>query len=96
MSAEASTGQTATADRSRYVDLVFQGGGMRGIGLVGGLAVLEEQGYLPQRVAGNSAGAIVGALVAAGYSAAELYAILSEFECDPFFRNEQPCSGMEG
>ena len=20
----------------------------------------------------------------------------SELECDPFFRNEQPCSGMEG
>jgi len=53
---------------------------MRGIGLVGSFAVLEEQGYLPQRVAGNSAGAIVGALVAAGYSAAELYAILSEFD----------------
>lgn len=79
MSAATST-QPGEADRSKFVDLVFQGGGMRGIGLVGAYAVLEEQGYLPQRVAGNSAGAIVGALVAAGYSAAELYAILSEFD----------------
>lgn len=75
-----SAGQPGGVDRSRYVDLVFQGGGMRGIGLVGGFAVLEEQGYLPQRIAGNSAGAVVGALVAAGYNAPELYAILSEFD----------------
>ena len=56
----------------RDVDLVFEGGGLKGIGLVGAYSVLEERGYRPQNVAGASAGAIVAALVAAGYTAAEL------------------------
>ena len=56
----------------KEVDLVFEGGGVKGIGLVGALAALEEQGYEPHRVAGTSAGALVAALLAAGYEAAEL------------------------
>jgi hypothetical protein len=44
----------------------------QGIGLVGALAVLEERGYVPQNVAGTSAGAIAAALIAAGYSAGAL------------------------
>jgi NTE family protein len=47
-------------------DLVLEGGGVKGIALVGAVDVLEEHGYQVQRVAGTSAGAIVGALVAAG------------------------------
>ena len=48
------------------VDLVLEGGGVKGIGLVGAISVLEGSGYTFPRVAGTSAGAIVGALVAAG------------------------------
>ncbi len=55
---------------------VFQGGGVRGIGLVGALAVAEERGYTWRRVAGTSAGAIVATLVAAGYTAAEITEIM--------------------
>ena len=54
------------------VDLVFEGGGVKGIGLAGAFAVLDEQGYTPHCVAGTSAGAITAALVAAGYSGSEL------------------------
>jgi NTE family protein len=54
------------------VDLVFEGGGVKGIGLGGAFASLEENGFEPNNVAGTSAGAITAALVAAGYSAAEL------------------------
>ncbi len=54
------------------VDLVFEGGGVKGIGLAGAFAVLDEQGYAPHCVAGTSAGAITAALVAAGYSGSEL------------------------
>jgi NTE family protein len=60
----------------KRVDLVFEGGGVKGIGLAGALATLEEQGYEPQNVAGTSAGAITAALLAAGYSAAELREII--------------------
>ena len=49
-------------------DLVLEGGGVKGIGLVGAISVLEEHGYAFHRVAGTSAGAIVGALVAAGHA----------------------------
>lgn len=66
------------------VDLVFEGGGMKGIGLVGALSVLEEQGYVAQRRAGSSAGAIVAALHAAGYSAAELRDMLVEADFTQF------------
>ena len=49
-----------------------EGGGVKGIGLAGAYAVLEEREFRPQNVAGTSAGAITAALIAAGYSAAEL------------------------
>jgi NTE family protein len=58
-------------------DLVLEGGGVKGIGLVGAISVLEEAGYSVQRVAGTSAGAIVGALVAAGTPAPRLAEIMS-------------------
>lgn len=56
----------------RSVDLVFEGGGVKGIALVGALAELLARGYEPVRLAGTSAGAIVAALYAAGYSPEEL------------------------
>lgn len=59
-------------------DLVCEGGGVRGIGLVGALAVLEEHGYEPQYRAGTSAGAIVATLSAADYSAEELRRLITQ------------------
>ena len=47
-------------------DLVLEGGGMKGIGLGGAITALMRAGYEFQRVAGTSAGAIGGALLAAG------------------------------
>lgn len=60
------------AEQRFEANAVFEGGGVKGIGLAGALAVAEERGYRWRHVAGTSAGAIVAALVAAGYSAAEL------------------------
>ncbi len=60
------------AEPGSSVDLVFEGGGVKGIGLVGAVSVLEERGYAAQNLAGTSAGAIVATLLAAGYTAAEL------------------------
>jgi NTE family protein len=53
-------------------DLVLEGGGVKGIGLVGALTVLEDQNYEFNRVAGTSAGAIVASFVAAGVSAGKI------------------------
>jgi len=46
-------------------DLVLEGGGVKGIGLVGAVMKLADEGWTFPRVAGTSAGAIVAALVAA-------------------------------
>ena len=57
-------------------DAVFEGGGVKGIGLVGAVAVAEEKGYHWVNVAGTSAGAIVATLLAAGYTAQGVVTIL--------------------
>ena len=72
------------ADGQQFADLVFEGGGVKGIGLAGGFAALEQRGFTPKNVAGTSAGAITAALVAAGYSAAELDKILLEVPFSKF------------
>jgi NTE family protein len=53
-------------------DLVLEGGGVKGIGLVGAAVALTEAGYQFNRVAGSSAGAIVGSMAAAGLTGDEL------------------------
>jgi len=60
----------------KVADLVFEGGGVKGIGLAGAFAALEQRGFAPKGVAGASAGAITAALIAAGYSSDELDEIL--------------------
>lgn len=65
-------------------DAVFEGGGVKGIGLVGAMAVTEQAGYEFVNVAGTSAGAIVAALVAAGYGADELRSIMRDLDYAKF------------
>ena len=65
-------------------DLVLEGGGVKGIALVGAISVLEERGYVFNRMAGTSAGAIVGALVAVGYDGGELADIVRSIDYAKF------------
>ena len=58
-------------------DVVLEGGGVKGIALVGALSVLMEAGYTFPRVAGTSAGAIVGALLTADKSPDEMRSIMA-------------------
>jgi NTE family protein len=51
---------------TKPLDLVLSGGGVKGVGLVGAVVRLMEAGYRARRVAGTSAGSIVGSIVAAG------------------------------
>lgn len=61
------------------LNAVFQGGGVKGIGLVGALARVEEEKDVEfVGLAGTSAGSIVAALYAAGYSSKEMKDILME------------------
>jgi len=56
---------TVQAPVRQPADLVLEGGGVKGIGLVGAVLELDAAGYTFKRVAGTSAGAIVAALIAA-------------------------------
>lgn len=66
------------------MDLVLEGGGVKGVALVGAYSVLEERGYETESVAGASAGAIVAALIAAGYTAGELSEIVGGLDYSRF------------
>lgn len=65
-------------------DAVFEGGGMRGIGIVGALSYFEGCGYEWQRLAGTSCGALLAALIASGYSAKELKKLMIETDFNKF------------
>ncbi len=59
-------------------DLVFEGGGAKGMVFVGAMQTFEAEGHTYGRLLGASAGAITAALLAAGYTAQEMLAALDE------------------
>ena len=59
-------------------DLVFEGGGAKGVAFVGALKAFERRGHTPRRLIGTSAGSITACLIAAGYNSQENLAALSE------------------
>jgi len=68
----------------KTVNLVLAGGGVKGIALVGAIEVLEQAGYQFQRIAGTSAGAVVGGLLASGFTAAEMKSIMRTIPYEKF------------
>jgi NTE family protein len=56
-------------------DIIMEGGGVKGIGLVGALETLEKK-YEFQRIAGSSVGALVGSFIASGMSAKDAETLL--------------------
>ncbi|MFL5764189.1 MAG: patatin-like phospholipase family protein [Bacteroidia bacterium] len=63
-----------------FKNLVFEGGGVKGIAYGGALEVLNSMNIIPgiQRVAGTSAGAINATLLALGYTSDEVSKIIAE------------------
>ena len=61
-------------------DLVLEGGGVKGLGLVGAVLHLMREGYTFPRVGGTSAGSIVAAFLAAGATADERAGIVDRLE----------------
>ncbi|MED1564100.1 hypothetical protein AJ85_00180 [Alkalihalobacillus alcalophilus ATCC 27647 = CGMCC 1.3604] len=66
------------------IDGVFAGGGVKAFSFVGALQVMEEKSMEFERVAGTSAGAIVAALIKAGYTSADLFEILDTLNIEVF------------
>ena len=63
--------------RAQSVGVVMSGGGAKGLYHIGVLEALEENGIPVDYVAGTSMGSIIAAMYAAGYSPAEMRAIVA-------------------
>ena len=59
-------------------DLVFEGGGAKGMAFVGAVRALMSAGHSCNRLLGTSAGAITATLLAAGYGPDEMSAVMNE------------------
>ncbi|MGH8160694.1 MAG: patatin-like phospholipase family protein, partial [Gammaproteobacteria bacterium] len=77
---------------SQFRNLVFEGGGVKGIAYAGAIAELEKRGMLAdvRRVGGTSAGAITACLLALGPDTVKLREIVTttpyaSFEDSGFF-----------
>lgn len=70
--------QDSPTTTARRADLVLEGGGVKGIALVGAVLGLSGAGYVFPRVAGTSAGAVVGSVLAALQRAGEPVARLED------------------
>lgn len=62
---------------------VFEGGGLKGIGHIGAICSFEKH-YKFENVVGSSAGAIVAALLCAGYSGEEMHQIMLDVNYQDF------------
>jgi NTE family protein len=69
-----------------FKNLVFEGGGVKGIAYIGAMQVLKEKGVLDniKRVGGTSAGAINATMFALGYDIAEQRRILKKMDFNNF------------
>ena len=71
-------------------NLVFEGGGVKGIAYGGALKMLKKYGFLShiEKVAGTSAGAITAVLLSIGYTVEELSKIISETNFNEFMDDD--------
>lgn len=72
------------------VGLVLSGGGAKGLAHIGALKAIEEAGIKIDYIGGTSMGAIVGALYASGYSAAQLDSLFHEINFNYLIQDEIP------
>lgn len=85
------TARTAAAQES----VVLSGGAARGVAHIGALIGLERLGYDPDLVVGNSMGAVVGALYAAGYFPEEIERLASSVDWGDLFMPEPLVLGAD-
>jgi len=76
------------------IALALGGGAARGFAHVGVIKALEAQGIVPDMVVGTSAGAVVGALYAAGHSGFDLQKLVLQVEESQFSDWSLPDRGV--
>ncbi len=71
------------------IDGVFSGGGMKGFALIGAYEEIERRGLQFVRVAGTSAGSIIAAFIAAGYTSNEIYQAINDLDLGKMLDNRK-------
>jgi len=84
--------QESNHTQDTKVGLVLSGGGAKGMAHIGALKVIEEAGVKIDYIGGTSMGAIIGALYASGYSAAELDSIFRNINFNRLIQDNLPRS----
>ena len=76
----------ANVKEYKFKNLVFEGGGIKGLAYAGALKVLDEKGITKQivRVGGTSAGAITACLISLGYTPKDIHNILENTDFERF------------
>lgn len=72
--------------KNEKIGLILSGGGVRGLAHVGLLQALKEEGIQPDYISGSSAGALVGALFAMGYSSEDIIEAFGELQIYTYSR----------
>ena len=83
--------QAHSEDRPK-IGLVLGGGGAKGLALIPTLKLLDELDIPIDCIAGTSAGGVIGALYALGYSGADLEKLHDEMNWENLFSDEPPRS----
>jgi NTE family protein len=79
----------------RYkLGIALSGGGARGIAHIGVLQALEDHGFRPDVIAGTSAGAIAGALYAAGHTPVDMLPFVKQASLFKLFKVGLPYAGL--
>jgi len=76
------------------IGLTLSGGGIKSLCHVGVLKALEEEGFRPDIISGVSAGAVVAALYADGYTPDSILSLIQNVRYTEFFRLEVPHGGL--
>lgn len=76
------------------IGIALSGGGARGIGHLGIIKVLQENGIEFSVISGTSAGALVGSLLASGYEPEEILDIVVKTKIFPSFRPSLSFKGL--
>ncbi len=71
------------------ITLALGGGGVRGVAHIGVIRTLEDHGFIIRAISGTSAGGIVGAVYAAGFSTSKLETIVVELDQDRSYERHQ-------
>jgi len=91
------TVQDAIRNKSREkyaIGLALSGGGIKCLCHVGVLKAMEEEGLKPDVLSGVSAGAVIAALYADGYSTDSILSIFENIKYSDFIRLEMPDGGL--